>query len=60
MKAFALGIAVEMLKEARRKKKRRSLGEYQTQARIVAQRVAQAVVDDLFGRIREGQISRWR
>jgi hypothetical protein len=61
MKAFAAGVVVGMLKEAGKRKKRKgTLAEYQATARAVAHRVAQAVVDDLFSRVREGQIARWR
>ena len=50
-----------MLKAAgRRKKKRDDISQVKATASMVARRVAQAVVDDLFSRVREGQLAKWR
>ena len=60
MDAFHAGVVAGMLKEARRKRRRKSLKDFQQTAQVVARRVAKAVIDDLFGRAAEGQMARWR
>jgi hypothetical protein len=57
---FTAGVVVGMLKVSKRRRKRDELDNVKATASMVARRVAQAVVDDLFSRVREGQLAKWR